>query len=224
MKPTVLSILTLIQSATPNSNPWQAVQFVVPYFASSVALNLALTLMITGRLVYIRKRLSGPLGGSSQYLSLASMLIESSALYSVTGIITVVGFATESTVAIWIVPLLGEVMVRATQTSRFAFSTHFRCQCIAPMLILLRVGFGSAYTRSKARWNSSAYVSSVDMRGEHSAVNSTVARPPTIFLRQLSGPSSDALNPSQPPNLQFKFPPQQRDQTRMKSDPQLLRS
>ncbi|KZV99150.1 hypothetical protein EXIGLDRAFT_762918 [Exidia glandulosa HHB12029] len=212
MGTTVLSVLTLIQTATPNSNPYQAVQFVIPYFGSSIALNLAMTLMIAGRLIYIRKRLSGPLGGSSPYLSLASMLIESSALYSITGIITIVAFASGSDAAVFMVPILGEVM------------------CIAPMLILLRVGFGSAYTRSRARWNSSAYVSSVsDMRGQHSMQDS-VARPAPIFLRQLStsGPSSDALmsaNASQA-NLHYKFPPPPpREHTikRKKSDPQLLR-
>ncbi|EJD46133.1 hypothetical protein AURDEDRAFT_164792 [Auricularia subglabra TFB-10046 SS5] len=204
---TVLSILTLIQTATPNTNPWQAVQFVVPYFrADSVALNLTMTLMIAGRLIYIRNKLGASLGGqhTSPYLSMAAMLIESSALYSVAGIITIVAFATGSNVAVFMVPLLGEVM------------------CIAPMLILFRVGFGRGYTRSKVRWNSSAYISSVDLRAEQSQPGASVslARPPAAYARSLAPESSVALHTlhksESQQNLHFKFPPS-RQHSRIRS-------
>ncbi|KZV91439.1 hypothetical protein EXIGLDRAFT_570171, partial [Exidia glandulosa HHB12029] len=126
----VCAALTLYQTSKPGNNPLTDVQFTIPYFSLTLSLNISLTLLIVGRLLWHRRclqRTLGPAHGHT-YTTLAAMLVESAALYSVTTVVLIVAFVFGSSAAAIVLPLLGEIM------------------CIAPMLILLRVAFGQGYT------------------------------------------------------------------------------
>ena len=88
--------------------------FGVPYFSLSVALNIVLTLAIAVRLLMMRRSVVSSLGPehAKMYISVTSMMIESAALYSITGLIFIVSYAVNSNVQNLALPVLGQVMVR----------------------------------------------------------------------------------------------------------------
>ncbi|KZV80185.1 hypothetical protein EXIGLDRAFT_756432 [Exidia glandulosa HHB12029] len=112
---TPTSFLTLWETALPGRNPWASVQYAIVYFSISLALNLMLTGLIVGRLLWHRRRLGRALGpdgykSGKTYVSVAAVLIESAALYSATSVALIASFALGSYIAAWALPLLGEVM------------------------------------------------------------------------------------------------------------------
>lgn len=67
----------------------------------TVSLNIVLTGLICGRLIRVSKRVSSALGKESAriYTSAAAILVESSAMYSVAGIVYLVPYALELPIA-----------------------------------------------------------------------------------------------------------------------------
>jgi hypothetical protein len=82
----VIGILLLKQMGTVASSMWQTngINWTIPYYATSVALNLLVTTMIVGRLLCFRARLNRVTADKygSQYTSIVAILVESAALYS----------------------------------------------------------------------------------------------------------------------------------------------
>ncbi|TDL20998.1 hypothetical protein BD410DRAFT_695577, partial [Rickenella mellea] len=130
---TALSILTLFQAARPGSTlaTHNTVVFAVPYWSLSISLNLLVTLLIVLRLLMWRSKVIGVLGPqhSKTYTSIAAMMIESAALFSVAGLIFIICFARQSHVQNLILPVLGQIM------------------CMSPELIIMRVALGRAWSR-----------------------------------------------------------------------------
>ena len=126
-----MSILTLFQSSHPNASLWThtTVQFSLPYFSISIALNIILTLLLISRLYFMSARAKRSIDRehAATYMSIASMLIESSMLYAVTGVIFVVTYVLKSDVQNLVPPVLSQVV------------------CISPELIILVV-MGRAVT------------------------------------------------------------------------------
>ncbi|KAH9478938.1 hypothetical protein JR316_0009401 [Psilocybe cubensis] len=123
-------ILWLTQiSAT---SPWVAgsINFTAPYFWLSLALNMTMTIAICARLLVFRRRMVKVLGGrhGSHYTSIAAMLVESAAIYSVFSLCFLVPFALNHPIQNTFIQMLGEV------------------QIIAPLLITYRVAYGKAWT------------------------------------------------------------------------------
>ena len=91
-------------------------EITIPYFSISVSLNVLLTLMIVIRLVLhgrnIRAATGSPAGISGLYKAVATMLIESSALYSMNSLLLVVLITAKSDAAGAFLPIIGEVQVR----------------------------------------------------------------------------------------------------------------
>ncbi|EIM85267.1 uncharacterized protein STEHIDRAFT_157908 [Stereum hirsutum FP-91666 SS1] len=129
---TALSILTIYETAQPGASLWSHITlgFSVPYWSLSIALNILVTLAIVYRLVAMKRRIGRLLSPahSRMYTSLSSMVIESAALYSITGMIFIICYARSSSVQNIVLPILGQVM------------------CIAPELIILRVARGRAWS------------------------------------------------------------------------------
>ncbi|TBU51881.1 hypothetical protein BD310DRAFT_890234 [Dichomitus squalens] len=127
---TAMSILSVFQSSRPTASLWTSttVQFTVPYFSISIGLNILLTLLLVGRLLYFGYNTRRAIGSDhlAPYVSIATMLIESAAPYAITGLIFIVTYARNSNVQNLILPVLSQVM------------------CISPELIILRVATGSA--------------------------------------------------------------------------------
>ncbi|KAJ7065984.1 hypothetical protein B0H15DRAFT_758583, partial [Mycena belliarum] len=136
-----LSIIVLFQASRPNAHLWtsKTVDFGVPYYALSAALNVLLTAMITVRLLIYRRSLRKALGDeqadSVPYASIAGMLIESSALYAVVSILFLVPYGLKSDVSNIFIPILVEV------------------QLLAPLLIILRVAKRRGWEKSTATAN-----------------------------------------------------------------------
>lgn len=112
-----LAIITLFQSAQPNASLWSriTVQFVVPYWSLSVSLNVLLTLIISFRLLHMRRSVAVVLGPehSKVYTSVVSMIIESAALFSGTGLFFIICYARNSNIQNLVLPILDQVVVSA---------------------------------------------------------------------------------------------------------------
>jgi len=130
---TAFSILTLFQSERPGANLWThtTVQFAVPYWSMTIAINATMTLAIAYRLMSMRRRVTTMLGAehARTYTSVVAMIVESAAVYSVTGLVFIICYARKSNVQNLVLPILDQVV------------------CIAPELILLRVACGRAWTK-----------------------------------------------------------------------------
>ncbi|KAJ7484286.1 hypothetical protein FB451DRAFT_1028404, partial [Mycena latifolia] len=134
----VMSIIVLYQASRPNAHLWTrlTVDFGIPYYTLSAALNVLITIMITTRLLIYRRAIRKALGDeqalSVPYASIAAMLVESSALYAVTSILFLVPYAVNSDVSNIFLPILVQV------------------QLLAPLLIILRVAKRRAWDESTA--------------------------------------------------------------------------
>jgi hypothetical protein len=86
----VVSIMTVVESAIPGTSmlKGEPIELAVPWVTLSVSLNIIVTSMICFRLLRMRARIRQVLSPemSSAYTSIATMLIESAAPFSVVGI------------------------------------------------------------------------------------------------------------------------------------------
>ncbi|KZV92734.1 hypothetical protein EXIGLDRAFT_577114, partial [Exidia glandulosa HHB12029] len=130
----VCGIFVMVQTSQPGANLWTrvTVNFLIPYFSLSIALNIIVTLMIVGYLFSHRRSIEASIGKqhAKQYTSVIAMVTESAALYSVFSIIFIIAYGRNDPAQNLFLPALGQV------------------QCIAPLLILLRVAYGRAYTEA----------------------------------------------------------------------------
>jgi len=134
---TALAILSLIQFQQPGGSFWThaTVQFFVPFWFLTISLNVLLTLLIVVRLLYVRRTILSVLGAehARTYTSIITILVESSAIFSITGVIYIICFKTGSSVQTVVLGVLDQ------------------CVCIAPELIVLRVAQGRGWTRNTSQ-------------------------------------------------------------------------
>lgn len=129
-----MGIMTLYQTSRPDSSLFSGitVNFGLPYFTISVALNILLTLIIAWRLLLHDRNFKKAIGSqyaiSSIYRSIVTMLIESSALYAAVSICFIVPYA------------------MSRHASAIFLSMLSRVQIIAPLLIVRRVATRRAVT------------------------------------------------------------------------------
>ena len=113
-------VMIIYQTRQVNTSIWNTViaDFGLPYYSISISLNVLLTLMIVIRLVLhsrdVRATLGAPGGISGLYKALITMLVESSALYTVNSLLVIGLWAAGSTVAELFFPVLAEVQVRVS--------------------------------------------------------------------------------------------------------------
>ncbi|KAI8980558.1 hypothetical protein BD414DRAFT_516300 [Trametes punicea] len=129
----VMGTLWTLQSSHPGLSLYskQPMAYGTAYYTLSLGVNIILTVLIIGRLLmYRRTHLAHlPPAHAQQYLSLATLVIESAALYSVFAIAFLVSYAIDAPInQLW----LG-----------FASAA----QPIAAYLIIYRVANGTAWTR-----------------------------------------------------------------------------
>ena len=115
-----MGILTLFQASRPDASLWThtTIQFSLPYFSISIALNTLLTLLLVGRLLYMSRKASRSLGQqhAATYISVASMLVESAAPYTITSLIFIITYARNSYVQNLVLPVLSQIMVSSVIT------------------------------------------------------------------------------------------------------------
>lgn len=157
-----MSIMVIFQSSRPNASLWTSttVQFSLPYFAISIALNVMLTLLLVSRLLYMSHQAKKTIGmeHGDAYISVASMLIQSATQYAITGLVFIITYARNSNVQNLILPVLSQIMVRSGSRSHTSHPPALRLncrvsswklilrplQCISPEVIILRVATGRA--------------------------------------------------------------------------------
>ncbi|KAF9447766.1 hypothetical protein P691DRAFT_730862 [Macrolepiota fuliginosa MF-IS2] len=128
-----LSLILIVMLCVPGITLWStiSINLAIPYWAISIALTVIITACITTRLLYMRYQMRRVMAGSgSEYISVTSMLVESAALYTVNGLIFLVSYAVNSPIQNLALPVLGQT------------------QSIAPLLIILRVLQGRAWSSS----------------------------------------------------------------------------
>ena len=107
----VMGILAVRTSGKSSTAPY------IPYFSISVSLNVTLTLMIVVRLVLhgrnVRAATGSWTGIGGLYKTIATMLIESCALFAVSSLFAIGLLAAKSEVAYLAIPILTEIQVRA---------------------------------------------------------------------------------------------------------------
>ena len=114
-----MGVTFIYQTSQPDNSVWSttAVNFGLPYFSISIALNILLTLMIVVRLVLhsrnIRAAMGAPAGISGLYTAIVTMLIESSALYAVNSLLFIGPWGAGNHAADIFLPILAETQVRA---------------------------------------------------------------------------------------------------------------
>ncbi|KAK0473965.1 hypothetical protein IW261DRAFT_1502537 [Armillaria novae-zelandiae] len=123
----IFGLLWLIQVSAPASSPWvtNSINFTQPYFWTSFSLNVTMTLAIVSRLLVYRYRIS-----STSTQAFASMIVESSLLYTSFQLLFIVPFGLNSPVqTIFIQPLIPGPGLS-----------------FAPLLIIFRMSSGRAWT------------------------------------------------------------------------------
>ncbi|KAH7926896.1 hypothetical protein BV22DRAFT_319507 [Leucogyrophana mollusca] len=129
----VLSVLWLIQMSSPSSSPYQdtamGVDFTVPSIAVALMVNITVTIMIVGRLLYYRHSVARALGPCmSLYTSLTAILVESASLYTAASLFFIIPFAMGSSFANGPLQIIPETEV------------------VASLLIIYRVLQGKAWS------------------------------------------------------------------------------
>ncbi|KZT26506.1 hypothetical protein NEOLEDRAFT_1177507 [Neolentinus lepideus HHB14362 ss-1] len=125
------SILFIISVATThNLYAERSIDLGVPYWALSISFNLVVTLLIIARLYRLRREARRSLtpDAASVYTSVGAMLVESAALYSLTGLVFIVCYARHSRAQYVLITWLGQF------------------ESISPLLIILRVAQGRAWS------------------------------------------------------------------------------
>lgn len=93
------------------------IEFGTPYFVISLLLNVLLTVMIVVRLVghgiKDSKPAAGPLVRHNRYKTITAILIESSALYTVSFVLYIAPWGAKSSVQFIFFPILAHIQVRA---------------------------------------------------------------------------------------------------------------
>ena len=117
----------------------------------TVCLNIVLTGLLCGRLLQVSKHVSSSLGEESAkvYTSAAAILVESSALYTISGIMYLVPYALGVPLADLFGQLWTKMSVSYLQVSSKYILIHINVsfsKVISPLLIILRVVRGRAWT------------------------------------------------------------------------------
>ena len=113
-----------------------------------MGLNILLTGMFVTRLLYMRHKIASTLGSrhGETYTNIAAMILESATPYGIISFIFLVLYTTNNTAALLFIPLLVQVQVGDFSVEIMIIRLILISQCISPILIILRVARGRAWT------------------------------------------------------------------------------
>ncbi|KAK0186806.1 hypothetical protein F5146DRAFT_1143193 [Armillaria mellea] len=130
---TVLGMFVIVRLADPGASLWasEVVDISVPYWSLSISFNLLITLMITSRILLMRKKIQASLGRQygSTYTGVAAMMIECAIPYALVSFIFIILYGLKNTASNLFVPLMTMI------------------EGITPLLIILRVSGGQALSK-----------------------------------------------------------------------------
>ncbi|EAU92219.1 hypothetical protein CC1G_10105 [Coprinopsis cinerea okayama7 len=164
-----LAIIQLVTAAMPGASLFngKSINFGVPYYTITISLNVVITSLICYRLRRLSKTVSQALGrdNARMYTSVAAMLVESAAPYSLVGIMFLIPYALESQTAL----SFGQVWAKLT--------------CICPQMIVFRVISGKGWTKETVTQAESTVVfsgnrpgamaSGIELRSQHYSTHNT---------------------------------------------------
>ncbi|KAF7297455.1 hypothetical protein MIND_00979200 [Mycena indigotica] len=131
-----LGMLFLKQVGTVSASPWDTsgINWTVPYYSMSLALNVLVTLLIVARLLLCRAQVNRAMGAThgSQYTSLAAMIVESAAIYSTFALLFLVPFVINTPTSIAV--------------SQLFLQGLSPIQVVSTLLIIFRVASGRAWS------------------------------------------------------------------------------
>ncbi|TFK54803.1 hypothetical protein OE88DRAFT_1732102 [Heliocybe sulcata] len=147
----VTSILFIISVATSRDlYGSHSINLGVPYWALSISFNLVVTLLIIARLWFMRRDVQRSLtpDAASVYTSVGAMLVESAALYSVTGLLFIACYARDNKAQYVLITWLGQFEVGVSSYPYPLLKPYnlLFVQSISPLLIILRVAQGHAWS------------------------------------------------------------------------------
>jgi len=129
-------ILELYVSGTPNADFFVglAAHIGVTYAATSIGLNVLVTSLICGRILYYARVAQKQLGPAiaETYFSIAAIIIESALPYTLCGVAFLVSFGLNSEISI------------------LFLSFYVMFTCVSPQMLILRVASGRAWNRETA--------------------------------------------------------------------------
>jgi hypothetical protein len=112
-----LGICFLKQVGATSQSPWASagINFTIPYYSMSLALNILVTILIVVQLLIYRSRINQALGKNhgAHYASVAAMVVESAAMYSSFALLFLVPFALNHPLSQIFIQSLPPVQVRA---------------------------------------------------------------------------------------------------------------
>jgi hypothetical protein len=160
-----------------------SVNLAIPYWSISIALNLGITACIAARLLYMRYQTRQVIDGSgAEYVSVTAMLVESAALYSTNGLLFLITYAINSPAQNLFLPILGQTQVCASNRMMHNKGL-FATQSISPLLIILRVLHGRAWSSaSLTRFEHGTTDVRFAQNGNITTVQSSDTSP-TLFMR-----------------------------------------
>ncbi|OCH85074.1 hypothetical protein OBBRIDRAFT_785392 [Obba rivulosa] len=155
-----LGILVLVESGVPSGNFFsgKAIDFGIPFYSMAIGLNLLVTMLICGRLLYISKWVRESLGNDTAklYTGVMAITIESAIPYSLCGIMFLIPYVRRSPTSIGFAQIWGKFT------------------CLSPQLIVFRVVTRSAWNTHTVTQNQSAILFSSGTVGtREAAVHST---------------------------------------------------
>ncbi|KAG7094109.1 hypothetical protein E1B28_007724 [Marasmius oreades] len=162
-------ILFLKQVGTVSQSPWDTsgINFTIPYYTMSLALNILVTLLIVLRLLIYRHRITramGPMHGS-HYTSLVAMVVESAAIYSTFALCFLVPFAVNSPVAQLFLQGLAQI------------------QGVSTFLIIFRIAQGKG-------WSHDAYTNAMTASTTTGVATHTIGGTQRVQFQHLKSKSS----------------------------------
>ncbi|KIM78670.1 hypothetical protein PILCRDRAFT_824109 [Piloderma croceum F 1598] len=159
---TACSIIVEYQSTAETS---VVISFAIPYFCLSVALTIISTLLITVRLMAGRRVVQKVLGTShsTPYVSVAAMIIESAAIYSIVGIFFIAFLITKNPGQNVLNPMIGQAM------------------CISPNLIIARVAAGQSFSKDTFTRRTTTHIGFVSSLGHFNDKSEATKSSPPMF-------------------------------------------
>ncbi|KAJ6491671.1 hypothetical protein C8R47DRAFT_436625 [Mycena vitilis] len=128
-----MGTLWTLESSQPSLSLYSALPMAygTAYYAISLSTNIILSLLIIGRLISYRRTLleSLPKELASHYISLATVIVESAALYSVFAVLFIITYAVNN------------------PSNQIWLAVASACQQIANLLIIYRLAEGSAWDK-----------------------------------------------------------------------------
>ncbi|KAF8191259.1 hypothetical protein BJ912DRAFT_964704 [Pholiota molesta] len=177
----VMGIIWAIESTKPGLSLYNLLplKYGTSYYVLSVSANVILTILITVQLLIFRRRIikiQSPEHGR-EYFSLATIMVESAALYSGCGIIFIVTYALNNP--------LNQIFLFVANSS----------QQIAGYLIIYRVAQGSAWSRRTFSRQNEIIGSQALRFKNHTTTMDDDFRNPTTTMASENMVTSDTLDP-----------------------------